>query len=228
MISLHAHNEDQKINWIIEQLTAGLNMALITDAGTPLICDPGDRLVASLQAVQLKVVPIPGACALIAALSASGLTSDQFVFQGFLPTKAQALEKRLQSLLKESRTALFYEAPHRILQTIEVMHRILGPDRTIVIARELTKTFETIKRGAMTEILEWMRTDPNQQRGEFVVLVSGSEAAKPEAITPEVEVLLSVLMKECSISQSVRLSAQITGIKKQLLYEWLLKAAPPV
>ncbi len=233
--SLHTHNEREAASKVIEGLGQGLDYALVSDAGTPLISDPGAYLVPLAQDAGFKVIPIPGACSLIAALSASGIMSDRFCFEGFLPVKKAARDQQLQTLvqssLSSSMTTVFFEAPHRIVRTLEAMESIVGPDREIAIARELTKTFETIKRGSISEIVQWIKADPMQQKGEYVLIVSGLKEStlkkdrKTKALDADTEKLLSVLLSELSISQATRLAAKITGLNKHVLYAWAVEHA---
>lgn len=217
LVSLHEHNERDRSESLVAQALAGESLALITDAGTPLISDPGYRLVLAAQRAGVRVIPLPGPCAAVAALSAAGLATDRFVFEGFLPSKAVARCKRLEQLAIESRTLIFYEAPHRIMECLQDMRDCLGAQRPAVIARELTKTFETIHKGVLEELCQWLEQDSNQQRGEFVVLVGGLEAGEENAA--EAQRILALLMKELPLKQAARLAAEITGEKKNRLYE---------
>ena len=233
--SLHAHNEREAALKVIEGLGQGLDYALVSDAGTPLISDPGAYLVPLAQDAGFKVIPIPGACSVITALSASGITSDRFCFEGFLPVKKAARDQQLQALVQSSfsssMTTVFFEAPHRIVRTLEAMESIVGPDREIAIARELTKTFETIKRGPVSEIVQWIKSDPMQQKGEYVLMVSGLKETKTKNAQKTVDVatekLLSVLLSELSISQATRLTSKITGLNKHVLYGWAIENGSP-
>ncbi len=219
MISVHDHNERQRIERIIERLAGGESIALISDAGTPLISDPGFVLVRAVREAQFKVVPVPGCSALITALCAAGLPSDRFVFEGFLPAKSLARRQRLDALSREERTLIFYESTHRILASLEDMQACFGPGRMVVAARELTKTFETIKGAPVSELLEWMRRDANQQKGEFVVLVQGAPAAAEDEVNIEAMRVLDVLLEELPIKQAAALAARLTGLKKNFLYQ---------
>jgi len=229
--SLHAHNEREAASKVIEGLGQGLDYALVSDAGTPLISDPGAYLVPLAQDTGFKVIPIPGACSLITALSASGITSDRFCFEGFLAVKKAARDQQLQSSFSSSMTTVFFEAPHRILRTLEAIQVIMGSDREIAIARELTKTFETIKRGSVSEIVQWIKSDPMQQKGEYVLMVSGLKEStlkkdrKTKSLDADTEKLLTLLLSELSISQATRLAAKITGLNKHVLYEWAVVQA---
>ena len=176
LAACHEHNERDEGNRFIERLLAGDDVALISDAGTPLISDPGYHLVRQARATGVRVVPVPGACALIAALSAAGLPSDRFVFEGFLPAKTVGRRARLELVREEPRTLIFYEAPHRILECLQDMREVFGGDRQALLARELTKTFETLQGLPLDQLCEWVAADANQQRGECVVLVAGWQA----------------------------------------------------
>jgi len=222
MISLHNHNEEQRLGYLLEQLGNQKKIALISDAGTPLISDPGYRLVHAVRAAGFNVVPIPGACALVTALSAAGLPSAQFVFEGFLSPKTSARQKQLHALKNETRTIIFYEAPHRILDLVEDMLTVLGPERFIVLARELTKTFETIHGAPLKEQLDWLRNDLNQQKGEFVVLVAGAEKIQSNEPLTAAQNVLEILLTELPTSQAIQLATKITGEKKNKLYEMAL------
>lgn len=220
MLSLHEHNEQQRVSQLLDLLQQGKAIALISDAGTPLISDPGYHLVRSVREQGIKVVPVPGACALIAALSAAGLPSDRFMFEGFLPAQQTARTKHLRSLQHEMRTVIFYEAPHRIVALVQDMLTVFGEQRYVVLARELTKTFETIHGDSLVELLKWLQADPNQQKGEFVVLLRGAEKAQDQ--TMQAQRVLEILLAELPVKQAARLAAEITGEKKNLLYKQAL------
>jgi 16S rRNA (cytidine1402-2'-O)-methyltransferase len=224
-LSLHDHNEQERSAQLVTQLQQGKSIALISDAGTPLISDPGYHLVKIARDHGIKVIPIPGACAAITALSAAGLPSDQFIFAGFLPSKKIARQNALQNLTDETRTLIFYEAPHRIMDLIEDMLMVFGAEREVVIARELTKLFETIKTGTLAELLTWLQSDANQQKGEFVVLVKG--AVKQESDnSADITQTLKILLDELSISQAVALTVKLTGEKKNKVYAKALELKP--
>ncbi len=223
MISVHDHNERQRIEQIVERLSGGESVALISDAGTPLISDPGFVLVRAVREAGFRVVPVPGCSALVAALCAAGLPSDRFVFEGFLPAKSLARRQRLEALAREERTLIFYESTHRILASLEDMQASFGPGRMVVAARELTKTFETIKGAPVSELLDWMRQDANQQKGEFVVLVQGAPAQSDDAASLEAMRVLDVLLEELPIKQAAALAAKLTGQKKNFLYQMALE-----
>ncbi len=221
MRALHEHNELEEAQHLIAKLKAGEPVALISDAGTPLISDPGYQLVKAALAEHIKVSPVPGASALIAALCVSGLPSDSFIFEGFLPGKSPARQNKLSELADESRTLIFYEAPHRILACLQDMQEIFGSERTAVITRELTKIFETIKKDTLANLLAWVEADDNQQRGEFVVLVQG-KPKDTSTIDKQAEHVLDILMQELPLKQASQLAAKITGIKKNTLYQLAL------
>ena len=219
----HDHNERDKSERLVQRMLDGESMALISDAGTPLVSDPGYHLVRQARAAGVRVSPVPGACALIAALSAAGLPSDRFAFEGFLPAKAHGRRQRIEALAGESRTWMLYEAPHRLLECLEDMLDLLGGDRQVVLARELTKTFETIKGAPLSELVEWVRGDSDQQRGECVLLIEGAPQRDEDALDPEVERILDVLLGELPVKQAAALAAKITGEKKNKLYQLALE-----
>jgi len=222
IIALHEHNERERAASLLDRLSQGQSMALISDAGTPLISDPGFFLVRSARELGVRIVPVPGACAAIAALSVAGLPTDRFIFEGFLPAKTKARFDRLQALQSEVRTLIFYESPHRILDCLQAMQEVFGAMRQVVIARELTKTFETIRAGSLVDLIEWTNQDTNQQRGEFVVLVEGNvNSAITESFSAEH--VLSVLLADLPVKQAVDLAVKITGEKKNFLYEMALQ-----
>ncbi|SDS08138.1 16S rRNA (cytidine1402-2'-O)-methyltransferase [Pseudomonas asplenii] len=220
LAACHEHNERDEGSRFIAKLLAGEDVALISDAGTPLISDPGYHLVRQARAAGIKVVPVPGACALIAALSAAGLPSDRFIFEGFLPAKAVGRRSRLELLREEPRTLIFYEAPHRILECLQDMEAVFGGERPALLARELTKTFETLKGLPLAELRNFVETDSNQQRGECVVLVAGWTAPQSdEAVGAEAMRVLDLLLKEMPLKRAAALAAEITGVRKNLLYQ---------
>lgn len=222
LVSCHDHNERACVKKIVDSLLAGGDVALISDAGTPLISDPGYRLVRAAHDNGIRIVPIPGPSALICALSAAGLPTDRFVFEGYAPEKAQARRKFLKSLKTETRTLVLYEAPHRIMDLLEDAIQVFGPDRRATVARELTKKFETIKPGTLGEIREWMTGDPDQRKGEFVVLFEGAPAV--EKLTPlDIDTLLETLLEELPLKKAAAVAAKLTGLGKNALYEQGLK-----
>jgi 16S rRNA (cytidine1402-2'-O)-methyltransferase len=225
MTSYHDFSDDTRVELLLRTLQDGQSVALISDAGTPLISDPGYRLVSRARERGLRVVPIPGVCAMTAALSAAGIPSDRFAFEGFPPAKHTARLKLFQLLQQETRTLVFYESPHRILECVDDMAEGFGAERIAVIARELTKTFETIHSDTLGNLQQWMRADENQQRGEFVVLVKGAETAQDEAIPADAKRILQVLLEDLSLKQAASLASRITGVKKNLLYALALDSA---
>lgn len=225
LIAAHEHNEREVAESIIARLQQGERVALVSDAGTPAVSDPGARIVDAVRNAGLTVVPLPGASASITALSASGLLNDQFYFVGFLPAKARQRELALTDLSKIGATLVFYEAPHRINETVAALLAVLGPARRIVLAREVTKMFEDIHRCTLGEAPAWLAADANRQKGEFVVLVDG---AAPEADDHnEADRLLTILLAELPVKQAAQLAAQITGQKKNALYERALQLKDP-
>jgi 16S rRNA (cytidine1402-2'-O)-methyltransferase len=219
--SYHQHNEEARADWAIERLKMGEDLALISDAGTPLLSDPGYRLVQAAHDNGVRVEPIPGASSIIAALSAAGLPSDRFFFEGFLPSKAGSRRTRLSELRGFPHTLIFLESPHRILACVKDMLAIFGEDRLAVIARELTKVHETVYKRDLGGVYKWMLDDPNQTRGEFVLLVSGAEPE--ESAQEEVDKLLEILMADLSAKKAASIAAQITGKKKNQLYQRILE-----
>ncbi len=219
-LALHDHNERDRAPDVIQRLAQGKSVALISAAGTPLISDPGFHLVRLAHEQGFKVVPVPGASAMLAALSVAGLPSDRFVFEGFLPSKSSARKKRLEDVAAESRTLIFYEAPHRLLDTLADMVDVFGADRYVVLARELTKTFETIKGDVVGDLLNWVNNDPNQQKGEMVLLVKGLESGVDDSSEQEAQRTLKILLAELPLSQASSLAAKITGTRKKPLYQF--------
>ncbi len=222
LLALHQHNERGAAEKVISLLEQGQSVALVTDAGTPAVSDPGAVLVEVVRAAGYRVVPIPGASAAVSALSASGLSAPHFLFYGFLPNKSAARRSALQVLAEHPYTLVFYEAPHRILECTEDLQTVFGDEREIVFAREVTKLFESIHRCKLGEALAWLNSDPNNQRGEFVLLVSGApeRAAGLDAGT---ERTLSVLLEELPLKQAVQLAVKITGANKNELYQRALE-----
>ena len=221
MLAAHEHNEREAADKIIERLRAGQRVALVSDAGTPAISDPGARVVDAVRAAGLQVIPLPGASAAVTALSASGLTDARFQFVGFLPAKTRQRETALQELVALEAALVFYEAPHRIIETVQSMLQVFGPQRQIVLARELTKLFEEIHRCPLGEALVWLEQDANRQRGEFVVLLEGAQAVDGE--DADAERVLRILLAELPVKQAAALAAQITGQKKNALYDRALQ-----
>ncbi|MDP1573675.1 MAG: 16S rRNA (cytidine(1402)-2'-O)-methyltransferase [Coxiellaceae bacterium] len=213
--SLHDHNEDARIKKILQILQEKKSIALISDAGTPLISDPGFKIVRAVREKGFGVTAIPGACAAIAALITSGLATDRFIFDGFLPAKRGAIENYFEAVKNETRTLIFYESVHRIKKTLEIMRKIIGGDRIATVARELTKTFETIKQDSLETLCHWILED-NQQRGEFVIVLEGAPllAVSDEKITD----LLKILLTELSVKQAVSIVCKLTGCNKNTAY----------
>lgn len=222
MVAAHQHNEREVAEKLIARLLAGERVALVSDAGTPGVSDPGARIVDAVRAAGLRVLPLPGASAAVTALSASGLVNDQFYFVGFLPAKAKQRETALAGLATVPATLVFYEAPHRIVESVEALAAAFAPTRQIVFARELTKLFEEVHRCALGDAVAWIKADANRERGEFVVLVEGASVAT-DAADAEAERILQILLGECSVKQAASLAAQITGRKKNALYERALQ-----
>ena len=222
LIAVHEHNEHQSAEKLLAQLQAGQNIALVTDAGTPGISDPGAVVVDLVRKAGVRVVPIPGASAVIAALSASGIAQNGFLFHGFLPASGSARRKALEILKAQTVTLVFYEAPHRIIESIVDMTAVLGVDRRITIAREITKTFETIHSCTLQNAEAWLRADVNQQRGEFVLLIEAA-TIKDAAEIPENTIrILKLLLVDLPLKQAVQLATEITGENKNVLYELAL------
>jgi 16S rRNA (cytidine1402-2'-O)-methyltransferase len=219
MLPLHEHNERELAPRLVEQLRQGESLAVISDAGTPLISDPGYNLVRLAHEAGVAVVPIPGPSALICALSASGLPTDRFVFEGFLPAKAVSRRARLEALRSETRTLIFYESSHRLVECLQDMQVVFGVDRYVVLARELTKQFETLHGDGVRNLLHWVQDDPNQQKGEMVLLVQGEAEAEGHEIDVEAERILLALLDELPIKTAAKLTARITGLNKRALYE---------
>jgi 16S rRNA (cytidine1402-2'-O)-methyltransferase len=222
MVAAHQHNEREAAEKLIARLRAGERVALVSDAGTPAVSDPGARIVDAVRDAGLHVVPVPGPSAAIAALSASGLVNDRFHFVGFLPAKAKQRETELSALKSMTATLVIYEAPHRIVDCVEALGAVLEPTRQVVFARELSKLFEEIHRCQLKEALAWVKADQHRERGEFVVLVEGA-APESDAGDAEAERILNILLAECSVKQAASLAAQITGRKKNALYERALQ-----
>jgi 16S rRNA (cytidine1402-2'-O)-methyltransferase len=222
LIAAHQHNEREVADKLIGRLQAGERIALVSDAGTPAISDPGARIVDTVRNAGLRVIPLPGASAAVTALSASGLLNDQFYFVGFLPAKTKQRDTFLFGLKGVAATMVFYEAPHRIAETVEALAAAFEPTRQIVFARELTKLFEEMHRCPLSQALAWVNADAHRQKGEFVVLLEGAPAAGDQDQI-EAERILAILLQECSVKQASALAAQITGQKKNALYERALQ-----
>jgi 16S rRNA (cytidine1402-2'-O)-methyltransferase len=223
LIAVHDHNERKAAEQLLTRLQAGESIALVTDAGTPGISDPGAVVVDILLEAGIKVVPIPGASAVITALSAAGITATGFIFYGFLPASGAQRRRALEELKALNSTLVFYEAPHRVIESVADMATVLGPERRLTIARELTKIFETFHRCSLGEATQWLQADPNQQRGEFVLLVEEAPALEAGPISDEAERILKLLLTELPLKQAVKLAADISGAKKNALYDHALK-----
>lgn len=221
LVAVHQHNERGAAEKMVAQIQGGASIAFVSDAGTPAVSDPGALLVQAVLAAGLRVIPIPGPSAAVAALSASGLNDAHFLFYGFLPNKSAARRSALQTLQDHPYTLVFYEAPHRIVECVNDLCAILGGERQIVLAREITKLFETIHSCRLDEAEAWLLSDSNQQRGEFVVLVSAAQAQT--GISNEAQRTLSVLLAELPLKQAVQLAVQITGVGRKELYQLALQ-----
>ncbi|MCL1143558.1 16S rRNA (cytidine(1402)-2'-O)-methyltransferase [Shewanella gaetbuli] len=217
--ALHDHNERDRAQWVVQQLAAGDSIALISDAGTPLISDPGYHLVKHVREAGHKVIPLPGPCAAITALSASGLPSDRFSFEGFLPAKEKGRVDKLQALQQDPRTLIFYESPHRILASLESIVKVFGEDRQMVMAREVTKTFETFLSGTAAEVLAMVQADENQQKGEIVIMCHGFVQLEEETTPAAAIDTLTLLAAELPLKKAAAIAAQIHGLKKNALYK---------
>lgn len=222
LIAVHEHNEYQSAEKLLAILHAGQSVALVSDAGTPGISDPGAIVVNVVRQANITVVPIPGASAVVTALSASGITQNGFLFYGFLPASRAARRKILTELKQQTVPIVLYEAPHRILASIEDIAAVLGIQRKITFARELTKTFETFHRCLLADALGWLQADANQQRGEFVLLIEPAPIEEKVGLDENVEHILSLLLAELPLKQAVKLAVDMTGEKKNTLYEWAL------
>ncbi len=222
MIAVHEHNERQICDSLLKRIEKGESIALISDAGTPLLSDPGYFLVNQARERDISVVPIPGVSAVITALSVAGLPTDRFVFEGFLPAKSAARQQKLEKLKDDARTVIFYEAPHRIIEMLKDCQQVFGGQRKVVLARELTKTFETVRGDNLDTLIPWVEADENQRKGEFVVLVQGAQMRVDTGIDAESERILLILLKDLPVKQAAALAANITGLKKNALYQYAL------
>lgn len=225
LLALHDHNERARVQGILGKLLAGSDVALVSDAGTPLISDPGYVLVREARAEAIRVSPIPGPCALVTALSAAGLPTDRFLFVGFLPAKRTGRRSALEELCKEVATLVFYESPHRILETVSDIVAVMGAHREIVLGREMTKTFETFYSGEAAEVLTTLTDDPHGSRGEFVVMVRGAEKTESALMAGALDVdrLLSTLMAELPVKKVAKMASGLTGLGKNELYQRALE-----
>ena len=219
--ALHDHNEQEKAHILVEKLKQGSHIALISDAGTPLISDPGFHLVRQCREAGIRVVPLPGACAAITALCASGIASDRFCFEGFLPAKSKARKDKLENIAEEDRTLIFYESTHRILDTLEDMQSVLGEERYIVLAREITKTWETITGNTIKNLREWLLEDPNRIKGEMVLIVEGKlKSDNNDEISPQAVKALELIAEELPLKKAAAIVAELYGYKKNALYQF--------
>ena len=219
--ALHDHNEQEKAHILVEKLKQGSHIALISDAGTPLISDPGFHLVRQCREAGIRVVPLPGACAAITALCASGIASDRFCFEGFLPAKSKARKDKLENIAEEDRTLIFYESTHRILDTLEDMQAVLGEERYMVLAREMTKTWETITGNTIKNLREWLLEDPNRTKGEMVLIVEGKpKSDNNDEISPQAVKALELIAEELPLKKAAAIVAELYGYKKNALYQF--------
>ena len=219
--ALHDHNEQEKAHILVEKLKQGSHIALISDAGTPLISDPGFHLVRQCRESGIRVVPLPGACAAITALCASGIASDRFCFEGFLPAKSKARKDKLENIVEEDRTLIFYESTHRILDTLEDMQSVLGEERYIVLAREITKTWETITGNTIKNLREWLLEDPNRTKGEIVLIVEGKpKSDNNDEISSQAVKALELIAEELPLKKAAAIVAELYGYKKNALYQF--------
>jgi 16S rRNA (cytidine1402-2'-O)-methyltransferase len=223
IISCHEHNESARVSEVQKYLREGLSVALVSDAGTPLISDPGFRLVTDIKALGFRVTPIPGACALISALSVAGLPSDRFQFCGFLPSKSPNRKKIYEGIKSYTGTTIFYESVHRVLASIKDLNEVLGRDRQVVLAKELTKQYETVIHGSAIELLNWLEGNPDKIRGEYVLLIRGEVSGESsEENTVATTKLLTTLLAVLPLKQAVKTACEISGKKKNSLYELAL------
>lgn len=222
LLPFHEHNEDTMVPTLIERLSEGESIALISDAGTPLVSDPGYPLIRAAHQHGITVSPIPGPSAAITALSASGLPTNRFQFEGFLPAKTTARNKTLKELVKCEATMVFYEAPHRIVDCLQSMADIFGSEREGVLARELTKTHETIRFGQLGNLLEFVQADPNQQKGEIVILVRGADNSRKHEFNEEAARVATLLKDHMPPKQAAAITEAIVGINKKSIYQFLI------
>ena len=224
--SLHEHNERERAPRVLERLRAGATVALASDAGTPLVSDPGASLVAAVVSAGIEVVAVPGPCAAVAALTLAALPAARFAFEGFLPPRPTARRRALQALADEPRTLVFYEAPHRLRESLDDLAVAFGAERPAAVARELTKRFETVYRGTLGSLAQQAATDPDMTRGEIVLVVQGAARAA-SADDAEAERVLRILLEDLPVSQAARIAAQLTGRSRKELYDRALRLRPP-
>ncbi|MFJ5442917.1 16S rRNA (cytidine(1402)-2'-O)-methyltransferase [Pectobacterium sp. CHL-2024] len=222
LFALHDHNEQQKVDVLLAKLQSGQSIALVSDAGTPLINDPGYHLVRRCREAGVRVVPLPGACAAITALSASGLASDRFCYEGFLPAKTKGRKDKLRELGEETRTLIFYESTHRLLDSLQDINEVLGAERYVVLAREITKTWESIHGAPVGELLAWVKEDENRRKGEMVLIVEGHQV-DDSVLSAEALRTLTLLRAELPLKKAAALAAEIHGVKKNALYRYGLE-----
>lgn len=221
--ALHDHNEQQKAALLVEKLQQGVHIALISDAGTPLISDPGFHVVRQCRQAGIRVVPLPGACAAITALCASGIASDRFCFEGFLPAKSKARRDKLQNLAEEPRTLIFYESTHRILETLEDVEFVFGGERYVVLAREITKTWETISGDTVSRLRQWLGEDPNRTKGEMVLIIEGKPKSENIEFDGQALKALQLISRELPLKKAAAIVAELYGYKKNTLYQYGLE-----
>jgi 16S rRNA (cytidine1402-2'-O)-methyltransferase len=224
LVAVHEHNERRAADWIVEELARGRNIALVTDAGTPAVSDPGATVVAKARAAGFKVVPVPGPNAAVTALSAAGIADGPFLFAGFLPAKPGARRKALEALSVLPYTLVLYEAPHRVVECVQDMATTLGTERIVLIARELTKMFEQLHRCSLGEAAAWLEADPDRRRGEFVLIAEGA-AVRDRGVKLDWERVLTTLLAELPLAHAVRLACKLTGAKKKAVYARALELA---
>ncbi|HFC91538.1 MAG TPA: 16S rRNA (cytidine(1402)-2'-O)-methyltransferase [Leucothrix mucor] len=225
LVALHDHNETQKIDSVAHWLSEGENIALVSDAGTPLISDPGYHLVKALRKMDFQIVPIPGASAIISALSAAGLATNKFSFEGFLPAKEAGRKQALLVNIDSTYTQVYYESSHRIVHSIATMLDVFGADKKVVLARELTKLYEQFFYGTLGDLHSWLVEDKMHQKGEFVIMLAATEAKKNECevMNSTIEQVLATLIEELPLKQAAKIAAKLTGISKNALYKQGLK-----
>ncbi len=223
MWALHEHNERERSESLLDRIDAGESVALISDAGTPLISDPGYVLVRAARRRGIRVVPVPGACAMVAALSAAGLPTDRFLFAGFLPAKSAARTKALETLARETATLVLYESPRRISALLQDIKSTLGDCREVVLARELTKAFETFYSGSVVDVLEAVNADPHSAKGEYVVMVAGAAETVTDQVAVDADRVLTLLLTELPVKKAVKLAAELTGRARNDLYQRALE-----